>query len=488
MDRRHPAIGTAWGVVAALVAAAALGAHGPAAAQEVDDATAIQHAKSLSQAFRAAAKKVLPTVVKVKTTTRPRNPVTPGENPFKGTPFEDLFRDTPGVPFRHPDVPMPGLGSGVIIDPSGIVLTNNHVIEDADEVVVQLSDGREFKATDIKTDEKTDLAVLRIAADEPLPAARLGDSDRLEIGDWVIAIGNPFELESTVSAGIISAKGRTLGSVERARFLQTDAAINPGNSGGPLVNLDGQVIGINTAIASKSGGYQGVGFAIPANIAKWVTPQLIQSGTVRRAYLGVAIQQIDAELARELGVRPHEGVAVREVFEGSPAAEAGLREKDVILTYDGVPIRDASDLQQVVERSSADSTHKLVIIRDGKRMPLDVTVKGMPEDFGVARAESPGEFHRDTQLGLVVIELSRSMAEQLGFEEKTGALVIHVDRERIAYEAGIREGMLVLRVGDREITSVEDFREAMEGQSLEKGIKLTVRSRRGEQTITLRSR
>jgi serine protease Do len=460
-----------------------------ASSDDVDDAQAIQQARSLSHAFRAAARKVIPTVVKVKTTTNPRQirPRSPRANPFRGTPFEDFFDDDPG--FRMiPDVPTPGLGSGVIIDSSGIVLTNNHVVSGADEVVVQLSDGREYPAEDIKTDDKTDLAVLRIKTDEPLPAAQLGDSDKLEIGDWVIAVGNPFELESTVSAGIISAKGRTLRAVDRARFLQTDAAINPGNSGGPLVNLDGQVIGVNTAIASRSGGYQGIGFAIPINTAKWVTPQLVETGTVRRAYIGVSIEEITAERARELGVRPNQGVAVREVFPESPAEAADLREDDVIVSFDQQPIRTASDLQQVVERSAADSRHAVAVLRDGKPLTLQVVVKAMPDEFGVASSRATtGEFYQDRRLGLVVIELTRTMAEQLGYREKSGALIVHSDRQRIAYRAGIRDGMLIMKVNDESIESVADYQEAMESASLQEGIELTVLSRRGVETVTLKA-
>ena len=220
------------------------------------------------------------------------------------------------------------MGTGVIVDKSGIVLTNNHVVNGADEVTVHLADGREFKAEEIKTDEQTDLAVLRIrGAGSLLEAATLGNSDDMQIGDWVLAVGNPFELEQTVSAGIISGKGRELGSVQRAKFLQTDAAINPGNSGGPLVNLEGEVIGINTAIASNTGGYQGIGFAIPSNKAKWVMNQLIKKGAVERAYLGVKIERRRASgVAEKLGVKPGEGVLVYEVMPKSPAAEAGFQE------------------------------------------------------------------------------------------------------------------------------------------------------------------
>ena len=265
------------------------------------DAAAISQAKSFSNAFRYAAEQAGPSVVKIRVHTAAKKVKgmtreTPfgGHNPFKGTPFEDMIPDDGqafggmgnfGSPERD------GVGSGVIIDKSGVVLTNNHVVQDADEVIVTLGDGREFKGTDIKTDPQTDLAVIRIHDAKDLPVAKLGNSDELEIGDWVLAIGCPFELDHTVSAGIISGKGRELSDGNHASFLQTDAAINPGNSGGPLVNIDGEVVGINTAIATNSGGYQGIGFSIPINTAKWVTSQLIDKGSVSRSYLGVGLRR-----------------------------------------------------------------------------------------------------------------------------------------------------------------------------------------------------
>jgi len=473
-----------WLIVGTLIVGLGLGLGDLASAD--DDVNAIQQAKSLSRAFRSAAKQVLPTVVQVRTSSKPRpmDDRSGLQNPFKGTPFEDFFGDElPGTPGRgFPEIRPRGLGSGVIIDPSGIILTNNHVIEGADEVTVQLNDGRQFKANEIKVDKNTDLAVLQIKADESLPAARLGDSDKLEIGDWVIAIGNPFELESTVSAGIISGKGRSLGAVRRARFLQTDAAINPGNSGGPLVNLDGEVIGINTAIFSRSGGNQGIGFAIPANVARWVVPQLIKRGRVARAYLGVAIETITAERARELGVRPNEGVLVKEVFENSPAEDAGFRTDDVILSFDGHPVQSASDLQEVVERSAFDSSHEVKILRNGRPITVQVVAKAMPEQFGVASG-----LHQSRELGLTVVDLSGAMAEQLGYEPGSGLLIVHADRGQIAYEAGLRAGMLIRRVGKNEVKSVAEFQAALEKESLAKGITVEVQTRDGTRIVRLQS-
>ncbi|MEI7782675.1 MAG: trypsin-like peptidase domain-containing protein, partial [Planctomycetota bacterium] len=333
------------------------------AVETAADADAMAHATGLSKAFRHAAEHASPSVVVVRSETKARKAPDRGpdrrggggENPFKGTPFEDFFRD--GIPegfdFHGGGAggmpPRSGVGSGVIVDATGIVLTNNHVVEGADVVTVELPDGREFKATEIKTDPESDLAVVRLENAKDLPTAKLGDSDKLDIGDWVIAIGNPFELETTVSAGIISGKGRELGGIRRAKFLQTDAAINPGNSGGPLVNLAGEVIGINTAIASNSGGYQGIGFAIPINLAKWVSEQLIAKGAVERGYLGVSISPLDKNMAGKLGIGDKKGALVTEVMSGTPAADAGVQELDVITGFDDQAVDGPRSLQEVVE-------------------------------------------------------------------------------------------------------------------------------------------
>ena len=270
----------------------------------------------------------------------------PGDNSeempfgFKGSPFGDLFN----VPEFHrffkefhalPQMPergMVGAGSGVIVDPSGIILTNNHVVAGGGQVMVRMHDGREFKAVDIKTDPKSDLAILRVEGAGGLPAARLGDSNKVAVGDWVLALGEPFGLEGTVTAGIVSAKGRGLGITDREDFIQTDAAINPGNSGGPLVNIDGEVIGINTAISTNSGGYQGVGFAIPIDLAKWVGGQLEKSGTVHRAYLGLMIQPVTQALADQFKVKVNTGVLIADVRPDSPAAKAGLKAGDIVFS------------------------------------------------------------------------------------------------------------------------------------------------------------
>jgi len=274
------------------------------------------------------------------------------------------------------------VGSGVIIDQAGIILTNSHVVSGAntDDVLVRLSDGREFEVQDIKTDPMSDLAIVRIDGDVELHAAELGDSDRLEIGDWVIAIGSPFELETTVSAGIISGKGRSVRQIRRGKLLQTDAAINPGNSGGPLVNLDGQVVGINTAIASNSGGYQGIGFAIPSNRAKEVARQLIENGVVRRGYLGIHIHDVDRKVAERLNVPAGRGVAIMRVVPDTPAAEAGLQVDDVITAVGTTRVNDSRDLQAAVEFEELDSSLMVGILRGGTPQTVDVVLRAMPAE------------------------------------------------------------------------------------------------------------
>jgi serine protease Do len=484
--------------VGAGVALERSGAIGDEPRKAVDPA-ALRHAESLSEAFHAASEIAMPSVVTIRSRTKAQ-PVTRGgrqvprgENPFKGTPFEDFFNGKNFEDMVPDQMPRQGMGSGVIIDSSGIVLTNNHVVEGADEVIVHLADGREFKADDIKTDDQTDLALVRIKGAGNLPAATLGDSDKLRIGDWVIAIGNPFELEQTVSAGIISGVGRELGSVRRARFLQTDAAINPGNSGGPLVNLKGEVVGINTAIATDNGRFQGVGFAIPVNTAKWIAGHLREKGSVQRAYLGVALEEMDPELAQQFGTKADGGVLVAQVFPDSPAAKAGFKPGDVVTSFDGQKVKDRNDLQSMVERASLDSKHTLEVLRDGKTVTLEVTAKAMPKDFGTL--ERPGRIGRGNnddpaaykaeQLGLEVSELSPEMAKQLGFENETGVVISDVERGTVGFDKGLRAGMMILQINKKPVKSLDEFKAALEGVSTKEGVLLLVRTPNGANRFVL---
>ncbi len=449
-----------------------------------DDDAALVHAKALSRAFRKAAEATVPTVVKITTQSKPQAAQNRRgrQNPFRGTPFEEFFSEE--MQRRMDQAPTrEGVGSGVIIDSAGIVLTNNHVVEGADSVTIHLNDGRELKTSDIKFDKETDLAVLRINGVKDLPAARLGDSDKLDVGDWVIAVGNPFELETTVSAGIISAKGRSIGAVRRGQFLQTDAAINPGNSGGPLVNLDGEVVGINTAIASNSGGYQGIGFAIPINKATWVTNQLVKTGKVQRAYLGVSIEKLTNELAEKLELRRSEGVVVRQIYPDTPAAQAGLKEGDLVTRFAGQVVASPSELQELVERCPLESKQKLQVLRDGQTLTLDIAMKPLPEGFGaparnlVAPPEIPeGQGIANRELGFEVSELSKDLADRLNYTNLKGVLVTKVDEDGVAFDRGLRVGMLIMKVGKRAVTNVEEYQTALKEESLKEGILLFVRS------------
>ena len=467
------------------------------------------YAKTLSAAFRQAADRVLPSVVLIRNVPvlaeRSGDSGTPSEDDLSGDPFAEFFRHNPelrrffrdfgGLP-SVPSMPRRGFrvisnGSGVIIDPSGIVLTNNHVVEGAQSVMVRLHDGREMKGIDIKRDPRTDLAILRLDGKGPFPAARLGNSDAVGVGDWVLALGEPFGLEGSVTAGIISAKGRGLGIAPRESFLQTDAAINPGNSGGPLVNIDGEVIGINTAISSRTGGYQGVGFAIPVNLAKWVADQLVQRGTVQRAYLGVAIQPVTHELAEKFQVPARKGVLVGEVRDNTPAAKAGMKPGDVVVEFNGQPVNQPSELQGLVEQTPVGSTVPVRVLRDGKTLTLNVTCLEQPKNYGLAEdeaSESGGtESSRFDKLGLEVGPLTPEVAERLGVQGSEGVVITRVEDGSLAELAGLRTGMVITEVNRKPVNSVEQFRAAVGQQPLAKGLLLLVRDARGTRYVVLRT-
>ena len=356
----------------------------------------LAHAMSLSRAFRRAAQRVTPSVVTIISRVNPP-PVAQGEGEedeaMEGVPpeFQEFFKKHGGMNrYRRFGGPQRGMGSGVIIGEGGLILTNNHVVEGADEVLVRLSDGREFKGLDIKNDRISDLALISIKGAENLRPMKLGSSEKMDIGDWVIAIGSPFELEMTVSAGIISAKGRSIGaSQRRGRYLQTDAAINPGNSGGPLVNLRGELIGINTAIASRSGGYQGIGFAIPVDLAKWVVSELRDDGKVQRAWLGVAIREMDADLGRQFGLARHGGVIIAQTVPDSPSEKAGILAGDVITHFAGSRVRMPAELQAVVERAEIGKGHEVHLVRSGNVQVMTVSLEVLPEKLGVRRPAAP---------------------------------------------------------------------------------------------------
>jgi len=443
-------------------------------------------ARELSSAFRSAAKVALPSIVSIETRGKAMR-VSENRLPFDDdSPFGDLFRNNPELRefFRERmprRMPAPrGMGSGFIIDPSGIILTNSHVVQNAEEVKVKLYDGREFIGTNIKTDPRSDVAIIHIEA-SGLPAVRMGNSDEMEIGDWVLAVGSPFGLDMSVTAGIISAKGRGPGINDREDYLQTDAAINPGNSGGPLLNLEGEVIGINTAISSRSGGYDGIGFAIPINMARWVADQLVDKGQVSRAYLGVGIQPVDASIARKFKVEVGEGALVNHVMPDSPAADAKLELQDIVLELNGEKVAGPRNLQGLVEQLEIGKKYPMVVLRNGERVTLQITVKAMPENYSMRSlgrpddepsAEESAEFD---DLGLDVRELTAELREQLNVQDVKGVVIGEVKEGSLAERAGLRQGLVIERVGKTPVTSVEEFRGAMKKESLKDGISFLVR-------------
>jgi serine protease Do len=438
---------------------------------------------AMSQQFREVVEEVQPAVVNVnsiRVVTKSdvqRRQQMPENNPFREFFGDDFFHRFfgPGQPQQEGKYPL-GLGSGVIVDEKGYVLTNYHVVRNADEVTVTLSDKREFDAEVVGTDDKTEVAVLKIEG-EDLPVARLGDSDAAQVGDWVLAIGNPFGLSQTVTAGIISAKGRAnMGIADYEDFIQTDAAINPGNSGGPLVNLRGQVIGINTAILSRTGNYAGVGFAIPINMAQAVMDELITKGKVTRGHLGVWIQDLNEELAETFGVNENKGALVTDVIKDSPAEEAGIERGDVIIEFDGKQVEDSTRLRNIVAATNPDTEVEVTVMRDGK--PKTLTVK-----IGTLTSTESEETVL-TGLGLSVEKLTPEKAEELGVEEPAGVAVTEVNPGSSAAQAGIRPGDVIVEVDRETIKSVADFEKALE-ENTDEGVLLLVRRGQGARYVVL---
>jgi Do/DeqQ family serine protease len=453
-------------MLAALLIGAAFLAVGPAPAlaqaprteaPAIDSKTLL---RALEDAFVSVADRVTPAVVNLSIAPKRSSSPQGGEEPSEQ---EKRFREFFGQEFfdrffrrRSPREHARSSGSGVIVDARGYVLTNNHVVEDAGEIEVRLSDDRRFKATVIGRDSKTDLAVLRIEPGSgPLPVAELGDSDRLRIGQWAIAIGNPFGLDRTVTAGIISATGRTrVGLATYEAFIQTDASINPGNSGGPLLDVDGKVIGINTAIVASG---QGIGFAIPINMVRDIMSQLIAKGRVTRGWLGVVIQDLTDDLAAGFGVPAKSGVLVSDVMKESPADAAGVRAGDIIVEFGGVTIKETTDLQKRVAAVEPGKPTPLSVIRDRGRTSLTVRIGEQPAEDEPVVASKP----REESLGLSVEALTPEVAQRHGLTTATGVVVTEVAPGSSGAEAGIRPGDAILEINRRPVSSPAGFRDAM---------------------------
>lgn len=475
-------------LIVALAAAGLTFAFGTQSAQAQSDSesAAIEHAYDLSSGFKKIARQVRPSVVNIRSTKR----IMPASAPFGGKGgrgFEqfreffgdDMFRrffDSPGGSGQR-GYERNGIGSGVIVSEDGYILTNNHVIEGADEITVTLYDEREFKAEVVGNDARSDLAVLKIDADG-LSFAVLGDSDAAEVGDWVVAVGSPMGLEQSVTAGIISAKGRVnLNLAEFENFIQTDAAINPGNSGGPLVTLDGKVVGINTAIATRSGGSQGIGFAIPSNMAKSIMGSIIAEGRVVRGWLGVRIQNLDEGMAASFGF-DGEGVLVADVQDGSPAEAGGMEDGDIIMQFGAKKVGDVLELKNTVAAASPKEKIAVKVFRNGKRRTLKIKLgelgAGDDSDSESEASKEEAVNAEVAKLGLMVDDLTPEKAEEFGFEGEGGAVVVAVEPFSPAARAGLRPGDVIVQAQGKAIGSEKDFANVAADADLEQGLRLQV--------------
>lgn len=385
----------------------------------------------------------------------PPGPMPPGPSPFgPEDPFRDFFEkffgDAPKS-FKHRS-----LGSGFIIDPAGYIITNNHVIEGADKIKVKLVEGKEYQATIKGRDPKTDLALIQITnPPKDLPYLVLGDSEAIRVGDWVMAVGNPFGLSHTVTQGIISAKGRVIGAGPYDNFLQTDASINPGNSGGPLLNLKGEVVGINTAILASG---QGIGFATPSNMAKSVIPQLKEKGQVTRGMLGVQVQNVTPELAKSFGMTEPTGALVAEVNPGTPAEKAGLHRGDIIIEFNGHPIHEMNELPRLVADTPPGTTSTLKVLRSGKEKTFKLTVTELKEERQAQATTDEGE---ENPLGLVAKDLDQTLTQRFRLKETRGVVVVQVEPGSAAADAGLRPGDLLLEVNGQQVDTLKDYQGIM---------------------------
>lgn len=432
-------------------------------------------AKAAPPDFVELAKKLKPAVVNISTTKvigKQQPSRRQQANPFGNDPFEDFFerffKDVPQRPFKQR-----GQGSGFIIG-DGYIFTNNHVVSGADEIKVKLSDGREFKGQVKGADEKLDLALISIETKENLPVAPLGDSDALEVGEWVMAIGNPFGLAQTVTAGIISAKGRWIGSGPYDDYLQTDASINPGNSGGPLFNAKGEVIGINAAIVA---GGQGIGFAIPINMAKAVLTQLKETGRVTRGWLGVSVQPVTPELAASFGMKGEKGALIAEVVKDSPAEKGGLNAGDIILEFDGKTIKDMHDLPRLAAVTPVGKRASVKVLRDGKTLEKTVVIERMADSGQSTQKEASAE----ARFGLVVADLTKDIAARLRIQETSGVVVTEVKPGSAADEAGISVGDIIRQINTTPVKNTREYAKLV--SSLKKGATVPFLVRRGDSSL-----
>lgn len=492
MFKKTTGIGQAgFGVIVCYLTMLLLGTHAYATEQD-----SIALLNQTGKAFAAVAKKVAPAVVHVRVEKKIQSTQGEyGQNPFDffNDPFFERFF---GPGFRHPQQPgnkgtrprmQQGAGSGFIISEDGYILTNNHVVADAETITVRLDNKKEYPANIIGSDQQSDVALIKIDA-EGLPTVPLGDSEAIDVGEWVIAIGSPFELSQTVTVGVVSAKGRNrVGINDYENFIQTDAAINPGNSGGPLLNIHGQVVGINTAIFSRSGGYMGIGFAIPINMAKSIQEQLLQDGRVTRGWLGVGIQDINNSLAESFQLESTQGVLLTEISPKSPADNAGLQQGDVLLSMGSKPLSGVADLRNRVAMTTPGAKVEFTLNRNGQQKKVTVTIGEQPADFGVptTRTTETKQFPLN-QLGLSLQDLEKEVAEKFGYSPNQGVLIAGVAPDSIAARAGLQPGQLIEEVNRKRVRNLKELKKAIETAGKNSPILLRIRVGQHSRYIVLK--
>jgi len=450
----------------------------------VVEEAAVKRDGRFTSSFSPVVKKVSPAVVKVFTTTAPKQ----NSNPFFDDPFfRRFFGDESRGQQRQFRAPKQhGLGSGVVVSEDGYLLTNNHVVENADEIKVQFADEREFTAKVVGRDDKSDIAVLKINAKD-LPFMHLANSDNIEVGDMVLAIGNPFGVGQTVTMGIVSATGRGNMGLDYEDFIQTDAAINPGNSGGALVDAEGRLIGINTAILSRSGGNHGVGFAVPVNLARSVMESLVKDGRVVRGFMGVNIQDVTPTLAKEFNLKDNTGALVADVTSGSPAEKAGIKAGDIVVEFNNKPVRDSRQLKLQVGQTAPNAKVPVKLMRDGSTKVVDVKLKELDRKEVASRSGKDSNAKAEETLkGVTVGDIDTRAREQLKLpDELKGAIVTGIDESSAAYDAGLREGDVILEMNRKPVKSAEEAVELSAKVNDDRSLLLRVWSRGGTRYLVV---
>ena len=440
-----------------------IGANPPqnqADALQSGSSTGIEALEGLSTAFANVADQVNPSVVTIFTETI----IKQRQSPFFQFPFEEFFGEDFQKYFQSPQVPereqkQYGLGSGVIVSADGIIITNNHVVEGADNIKIRLIDEKEYNAEIKGVDPRTDLAIIKIDAGDDLPYLKIGDSEKARVGEWVLAIGSPLspELAHTVTSGIISAKGRSgiFDSGQYEDFIQTDAAINPGNSGGALVNLRGDLIGINTAIASRTGGFMGIGFAIPSNLAQKVMNDILQKGKVVRGWLGVIIQDVNPEIASALDLKTPTGALISSVQEDSPAEKAGLKSEDVVIKFNGKAIKNSRELSNLVAAAEPNNEIVLIVLRQGKEKEIKVKLAERPEDQQTITQVQPKAVEK---VGIEVADITAELIQKYELKvKKDGVVITAVEQNSLASQSGLRPGDVILKINRKDVRNVSEY-------------------------------